>query len=112
MQAGLHGVCPRCGEGHIFHHILETVDVCPACHLDLRALDIGDGPAFLVIMFLGALVTVMAGMVEIAFSPPFWLHAVLWLPFILIASILGLRIFKGMLIYSQFHAKRLGKDGK
>lgn len=110
MRAGMRGVCPRCGEGKIFHHILDIVEACPMCGLDLKTLDIGDGPAFLVIMFLGAFVTILAVITELVFMPPFWVHAVLWIPFIFITAIGGLRVFKGMLVYAQYYTKRLGKD--
>ncbi|MFL6814366.1 MAG: DUF983 domain-containing protein, partial [Bradyrhizobium sp.] len=37
--------------------------------------------------------------------PPFWLHAVLWLPLILATTLLPLRAMKSLLIALQFHHK-------
>ncbi len=110
LYAGIHGVCPRCGIGHVFHNILDIVEACPHCQLNLSELDTGDGPAFLAIVLVGGIITALAGVVELAFSPPFWVHALLWIPLILVASILTLRIFKAALLASQYHTKRLNKS--
>jgi uncharacterized protein (DUF983 family) len=41
----------------------------------------------------------------VIFQPPYWLHAVLWIPLILVTSILPLRPVKGLLIAVQYHHK-------
>ena len=41
--------------------------------------------------------------VEIAFEPPFWVHALLWLPLILATTLLPLRPMKGLMIALQYH---------
>lgn len=69
----------------------------------MGAQDSGDGPAFFVITIVGFLVVGLAAWVEIAYTPPFWLHMLLWIPFILIVSILLLRLFKSLLISYQYH---------
>ena len=43
--------------------------------------------------------------VEILYSPPYWVHALLWGPLILITTLLPLRPAKGLLIALQFHHK-------
>jgi hypothetical protein len=43
--------------------------------------------------------------VEVKYQPPFWLHAVLWLPLILATTLLPLRAMKSLLIALQFHHK-------
>ena len=53
-------------------------DRCEVCGLDLRAHDAGDGAAVGVILLLGAIVVGLAFWVEFRFSPPLWLHAILW----------------------------------
>ena len=37
------------------------------------------------------------------YQPPFWLHAVLWGPLILLVTLLPLRLLKGLLIVLQYH---------
>jgi len=43
--------------------------------------------------------------VEAKYQPPFWLHAVLWLPLIAATTLLPLRSMKALLIALQFHHK-------
>jgi uncharacterized protein (DUF983 family) len=55
-------------------------------------------------MFLsGFIVAGSALAVEILYAPPYWVHAVLWLPLILITTLLPLRPVKGLLIALQYH---------
>ena len=42
---------------------------------------------------------------EISYQPPYWLHAALWLPLILIVTLAPLRVVKGLLIALQYHHK-------
>ena len=94
--------CPRCGEGALFTGLLTVRPSCPTCGLDLSAQDAGDGPAVFVIFFLGLIVVGLAAIVEIKFSPPIWVHLVLWTPLILGGAILMLRPLKAGLIALQF----------
>ena len=56
-------------------------------------------------MQAGAIVDGAALIVEIKYQPPFWLHAVLWLPLIVATTLLPLRSMKSLLIALQFHHK-------
>jgi uncharacterized protein (DUF983 family) len=55
-----------------------------------------------VILVLGAIVMIMAFWVEFHFSPPLWVHAVLWPAFTLPAAILMMRPLKAALVALQF----------
>jgi len=81
---------------------------CEVCGLDLSAQDAGDGPAVFAILLLGMLVIGLAALVEINFSPPLWLHLVLWTPLILIGAVVMLRPLKAGLIALQYRYRRLG----
>ena len=98
FKAGITCRCPRCGEGKLFSGLLDVAERCAACDLDLSRQISGDGPAVFVILILGFVVVGLALAVEMAFSPPLWLHMVLWLPLILLGSIGLLRPFKATLI--------------
>ena len=104
-KAALTCRCPRCGEGRLFSGVLKVRERCDVCGLDLSAHDSGDGPASLVIFVLGAVVVGLAFWVEFRFSPPLWVHAVLWLPLILLTTLVPLRAIKGVLIALQYHHK-------
>jgi uncharacterized protein (DUF983 family) len=78
LETALRCRCPQCGKGALFRGVLTVRDRCDVCGLDLRVHDTGDGPAALIILVLGAVVVIMAFWVEFHFSPPLWVHAVLW----------------------------------
>ena len=75
---------------------------CTSCGLDLSAQDAGDGPAVFVIFLLGLIVVALAAFVELRFSPPLWVHLVLWTPLILGGAILMLRPLKAGMIALQY----------
>lgn len=102
---GLRGRCPRCGEGHLFHGFLSLRKNCESCGLDYSFADAGDGPAVFVILIGGAIVVFAALITEVVYQPPYWLHAALWLPLILIVTLVPLRLIKGLLIALQYHHK-------
>jgi uncharacterized protein (DUF983 family) len=101
--SGLTGRCPRCGKGHLFSGFLNVRKECEACGLDYSFADAGDGPAIFVILLAGFVVVGAALLVEIFYQPPFWLHALLWGPLILIVTLAPLRLLKGLLIALQYH---------
>jgi uncharacterized protein (DUF983 family) len=102
IRAALGCRCPRCGQGRLFNGLLNVRGACEVCGLDLSAQDAGDGPAVFVILFLGFIVVGLAALVEVRFSPPIWLHLVLWTPFIIVGAIAMLRPLKAGLIALQY----------
>jgi|SRR6185312_3518226 len=103
--AGLLCRCPRCGKGKLFEGFLTLKSRCEKCGLDFRFADSGDGPAIFVIMIAGAVVVGAALVVEVKYQPPYWVHAVLWIPLILIVTLWPLRGLKSLLIALQYHHK-------
>jgi uncharacterized protein (DUF983 family) len=102
--------CPRCGKSSLFEGVLKVVDTCPSCGLVLKNHDAGDGPVFFAILLVGFLITFAAGMVEYLASPPFWVHAVLWVPLTLLTCFFVLRIAKSMLIHWQYRLALLTEE--
>jgi uncharacterized protein (DUF983 family) len=102
---GLRGRCPRCGEGHLFQGFLGLRSACERCGLDYKFADAGDGPAVFVILIGGGIVVFAALMIEVLYQPPYWVHAALWLPLILIVTLVPLRPLKGLMIALQYHHK-------
>jgi uncharacterized protein (DUF983 family) len=103
--AGLSGRCPCCGKGALFQGFIGLRPACARCGLDYGFADAGDGPAIFVMLIAGFLVVGAALVVEMLYRPPFWLHAVLWAPLILLVTLLPLRLIKGLLIALQYHHK-------
>ena len=102
---GLRGRCPRCGEGRLFQGFLSLRPTCEHCGLDYSFADAGDGPAVFVILIGGFIVVFAALITEIVYQPPYWVHAALWLPLILLVTLAPLRLIKGLLIALQYHHK-------
>lgn len=104
--AALRGRCPRCGRGKLYRGLLTVVDQCSVCGLPLKAHEQGDGPAFFAVLIVGALAAIGAAITEIKYEPPFWVHAAIWLPFVVIATLLSLRWLKGALIAIQYQYRQ------
>ncbi len=78
--------------------------------LDLAFADSGDGPAVFIMMIAGFIVVGLALWTEVTYSPPYWVHAVLWIPLTLFLTIGLLRPLKGWLIAQQYkHKAREGR---
>ncbi len=102
ILAGLKGRCPRCGKGRLFDGFISLDQSCSSCDLDYDFADSGDGPAVFIMLIVGFLVVGLAIYTEINYRPDYWVHAVLWLPSILILSAGFLRPLKGILICLQY----------
>jgi uncharacterized protein (DUF983 family) len=103
IATGLRGRCPRCGEGRLFEGYLKLAPRCAACGLDFGFADSADGPAVFAILIVGFIVAGAALLTEVAYSPPIWLHFVLWMPLVLILCLGTMRPLKGLLIALQYH---------
>ncbi len=104
-KVAFRGRCPRCGQGKLFDGYLNIAARCAHCGLDYATFDAGDGPAVFVVLILGAIVCAAALYVEFTFSPPYWVHAVLWIPTITILTIVFLRLAKSLLLVLQYKHK-------
>ena len=105
LAAGLAGRCPACGRGKLFSGYLTLAPRCNVCGLDYGFAEAGDGPAVFVILVTGFIVVGAALFVEMAYAPPYWLHALIWGPLAILLPLLLLRSFKGVLIALQFRHK-------
>jgi uncharacterized protein (DUF983 family) len=103
--AGLLCRCPRCGKGPLFDGFLSLAKRCRVCGLDYSFADSGDGPAVFIMLIVGFIVTGAALIVEVLYSPPYWVHAALWIPLAIGLPLLILRPFKATLIALQYANK-------
>jgi uncharacterized protein (DUF983 family) len=86
----------------LFRGLLEVRTTCDVCGLDLGQSDTGDGAVVPVLLVLGALIVCLALWVEFHFSPPLWLHVVLWPLVTLPLAVLMMRGIKAALVALQF----------
>ena len=110
VDCGLKGLCPRCGAATLFAGVARFAEACRACGLRFADYNVGDGPAAFLTLILGTIVTALAITVELSFSPPWWVHALLWVPLTLAGVMASLRIAKGWLLALEYRtAAREGK---
>ena len=102
LMAALLCRCPRCGEGRLYRKLLEVRPRCEHCDLDLVGNDSGDGAAALVILVLGAIIVSLAFWTEFHFSPPLWIHAIIWPVITVPLAIAMIRPTKAALIAMQY----------
>jgi len=102
IATGLKGRCPRCGKGKLFAGFLALRPRCENCDLDFSFADSANGPAFFVMFLSGFIVAGSALAVEILYAPPYWVHALLWGPLILLTTLAPLRPMKGLMIALQY----------
>ena len=105
VQAGLRGLCPRCGNRTLFAGLATFAPRCRACGLDFAAFNVGDGPAAFLIFIVGGVVVALAIAVELSRSPPWWVHVLLWLPLTAILTVGLLRIAKALLLALEYRNK-------
>lgn len=106
FRTGLRCRCPRCGNGPLFKGLLSVAESCEECGLDLSPHDSGDGPAVFVIFILGFLVVPLALWLEAVFTPPIWVHLIVWPPAIIVLAIVLLRPMKATLVAYHFQNLR------
>ncbi len=102
FAAGFACRCPRCGEGALYAGFLKVAPRCEVCGLDFKFADSGDGPAVFVIFAVAPIVILLAFITEALFHPAPWMPLVLWLPTLIIMSLLFLRPFKAVMIALQY----------
>ncbi|MDQ3074974.1 MAG: DUF983 domain-containing protein [Pseudomonadota bacterium] len=100
--AAVKGLCPRCGAVSLFAGVARFAPTCANCGLDFASYDVGDGPAAFLILIVGTIIAVAAILVDLAYSPAWWVHLV-WLPLMVALTLAGLRIGKAAMMYQIYH---------
>lgn len=112
IKRGLAGTCPACGKGRMFRALLKVNDNCPSCDEALHHHRADDFPAYLNIVLVGHIVVPLVLAVEMAFAPPYWIHAVLWLPLTLALAFALMHPIKGAVVAWQWAMRMHGFDPK
>lgn len=110
LATGLAGKCPRCGRGPLFAGYLTVASSCPSCGLSYDFADGGDGAAWFVMLIVGIVgVGTILG-VEVAYAPPYWVHALIAIPLLIVLPLVLLRPAKGLLLAQQW--KTSAREGR
>ena len=110
MLRGAKLTCPNCGKGSMFRRYLKVADQCPSCGEELHHHRADDAPPYFTIVIVGHVVVSLLLAVEMAYHPPMWLHAALWLPLTVVLSRLLLPPIKGSLVGLQWALLMHGFD--
>lgn len=102
--------CPACGKGAMFRRYLKVADNCPNCGEALHHHRADDAPPYFTIVIVGHIVVGLVLAVEMAYRPPLWVHAALWLPLTVILTLVVLPLVKGALIALQWALLMHGFD--
>lgn len=102
VRSGWSGLCPHCGKGAMFKRWLKLEDRCPNCGLDYSFASPDDGPAFFSLCIVAFPLVFVAVWLQVAFSPPFWVHLLTSFPLLAFSCIGVLQPIKGWLVASQF----------
>jgi uncharacterized protein (DUF983 family) len=94
----------------LFAGVVRFAPACRRCGLDFQAFNVGDGPAAILTLLIGGLVAGLAIALELAVSPPWWVHLLLWPPVALALVAGSLRLGKAALVALEYrHAAREGR---
>jgi uncharacterized protein (DUF983 family) len=98
--------CPNCGGGPLFSGYLTVRGTCISCSEPLHHHRADDAPAWATILIVGHILLSGLLAVEVAFSPPLWVHWAVWPAVTLGLTLWLLPRIKGMIVALQW-AKRM-----
>ena len=81
---------------------LKVADKCPHCGEDLSHHQTDDAPPYFTILLVGHIIVPALLTVELIWHPPMWVDFVIWLPAIVILSLLLLPRIKGAVVGLQW----------
>ena len=112
MIRGFFCRCPNCGGGRLFDGFLRVNDSCSQCGTELHHHRADDAPPYFTMVIVGHVIVGSVLGTEVAYSPPIWLHLVVWLPLTLILSLALLRPIKGIIVALQWALRMHGFGGQ
>jgi uncharacterized protein (DUF983 family) len=108
MWRGAIGRCPECGQGRLWQGYLKTHAECSHCQAPLGQHRADDAPPYFTIFIVGHVLIPMVVMVEIAYQPSYWLHALVWLPLALAMTFALMPVVKGAIVGLQWALRMHG----
>ncbi len=106
VVAALSASCPKCGtKGMLFDGVARFAPRCRVCGLDYGQFNVGDGPAAFLTLIIGAVIVILAVWVELSWSPPWWVHVILWTPLTAVSVVYSLRVAKAVLLIAEYRRK-------
>jgi uncharacterized protein (DUF983 family) len=110
MLRGAQLRCPACGAGPMFRRYLKVADHCPNCGEALHHHRADDAPPYFTIVIVGHIVVGLVLSLEMAYRPPLWVHAAIWVPLTFLLCLAILPVIKGALVALQWALRMHGFD--
>lgn len=108
LWRGMRQKCPACGTGSIYVAYLKVADRCPRCDEELHHHRADDAPPYFTMIIVGHIVVAGIMTLEKAYKPESWVHAIIWVPLLLIMSLWLLPRVKGALVGLQWALRMHG----
>ena len=99
---GMQGRCPECGEKTLWLKYLKVQNHCSACVLHLGGHQADDAPPYFTIFIVGHVIVPIALIVERLYTPPLYIHALLFTVLAVLVSLTSLPIVKGGVVGLQW----------
>lgn len=102
MKRGWKQCCPACGTGRIYGGYLKVNDACPSCKEELHHQRADDAPPYFTMSIVAHIVVFGILFLEQNYSLDLWIQLAIWLPAVVILSLVLLPRIKGALIAYQW----------
>lgn len=99
---GMKGQCPACGAPTLWRQYLKVQDDCNECGLNLGGHQADDAPPYFTIFIVGHIIVPVALIVERLYTPPLWVHALVFSVLAVLVSLISLPIVKGGVVGLQW----------
>lgn len=110
LARGFRGLCPACGQTHLFNGFLTVKHVCEDCAAPLGLARADDAPPYFTIVIVGHIIIAAMLIVEKAYAPPLWVHTAIWIPLTIILALALLRPVKGATVGLMLHLGMMKSD--
>jgi uncharacterized protein (DUF983 family) len=107
---GALGRCPKCGQGRLFGRYLKVVECCSVCGEPYGHYRADDAPPWLTILLVGHITVPLILFVEETFEPPPWVEFAVYLPSVLLLTLLILPRCKGVILAILWRMKAEGSE--
>ena len=105
---GALGRCPKCGRGRLFRRYLKVVKQCSKCGEQYGNYRADDAPPWLTILIVGHISVPLILFVEETFQPPPWIEFAVYLPLVLLLTLVLLPRCKGVILAILWKTKAEG----
>jgi uncharacterized protein (DUF983 family) len=111
LARGGRQTCPACGAGALYSSYLKVNPACPTCGEELHHHRADDAPPYFTMTIVGHVVVAGVLYLEKGFAPEPWVHAVIWMPLLVLMSLWLLPRVKGALVGLQWALRMHGFAG-